>query len=474
MSKPLWRMSACDLAEGIQTRAFSSREVVASCLQRADETNGKVNALTEIRAEAALAAADAADQAVARGETLGCLHGIPVTIKGNVDLAGWATVNGSALLKENVARETSPCVQNWLNAGAVIIGRTNTPEFSCRWETNNEVYGPTRNPFNPQLTAGGSSGGAAASLAVGMTPLAHGTDLGGSLRQPAQACGVASIRPSLGRVPDYVPTEHEPSIGIQLMNTDGPMARRVADVRLGLKAMAVGDWRGPWWVPAPWDQPTRRATQRATQRDVPIALIVDPLGQGVDQQVASGVELAAGLLVDAGYGVEQAEPATLADAVRVWKMIVMGELFTGLEPAVTGSCSPSLARMFAHYHLAVPDWTPEQYSRAFGERRRVLRDWLKFFQGYSVIVAPVSTRPPQVIDYDIATPENTASTIADMRMVVAINALGLPSAVVPVGMRDGLPQVVQVIGAPFEEMRCLAVAEAIEQRVQAFTPTHPA
>jgi len=464
MSESLWRMSACDLAEGIHAGAFSSREVVASCLQRADETNGKLNALTEIRADTALVAADAADKARARGETLGCLHGIPVTIKGNVDVAGWATVNGSAALKENIATETSPCVQNWLNAGAVIIGRTNTPEFSCRWETNNEVFGPTRNPWNPRLTAGGSSGGAAASVAVGITPLAHGTDLGGSLRQPAQACGVASIRPSLGRIPDYVGTEHEPSIGIQLMNTDGLMARRVADVRLGLKAMAVGDWRGPWWVPAPWERPDRR--------DLPIALIVDPLGQGVDQQVASGVELAAGLLANAGYGVKRAEPATLADAVRVWKMIVMGELFTGLEPAVRSFCSPSLARMFAHYHQAVPDWTPEQYSLAFGERRRVLRDWLKFFQSYSVIVAPVSTRPPQVIDYDIATPESSASTIEDMRMVVAINALGLPSAVVPVGMRDGLPQVVQVIGPPFEEMLCLAVAEAIEQRVEAFTPAN--
>jgi len=465
MNESLWRLSACDLAEGIRMRAFSSRDVVASCLQRADETNGKVNALTEIRAEAALAAADAADKAVARGETLGCLHGIPVTIKGNVDLAGWATVNGSAALQGNIAKETSPCVQNWLNAGAVIIGRTNTPEFSCRWETNNEVYGPTRNPWNPRLTAGGSSGGAAASVAVGITPLAHGTDLGGSLRQPAQACGVASIRPSRGRVPDYVPTEHEPSIGIQLMNTDGLMARRVADVRLGLKAMAVADWRDPWWVPAPWEQPDRR--------DLPIALIVDPLGQGVDQQVASGVETAARALLDAGQRVERAEPPTLADAVRVWKMIVIGELFTGLEPAVRGFCSPSLARMFAHYHLAVPDWTPEQYSLAFGERRRVLRDWLKFFQSYSVIVAPVSTRPPQACDYDIATPESTAATLEDMRMVVAINALGLPSAVVPVGVCDGLPQAVQVIGAPFDEMGCLAVAESIEQRVAALTPVDP-
>jgi amidase len=288
----------------------------------------------------------------------------------------------SAALKENIAKETSPCVQNWLNAGAVIIGRTNTPEFTCRWETNNEVFGPTRNPWNPRLTPGGSSGGAAASLAVGITPLAHGTDLGGSLRQPAQACGVASIRPSLGRVPDYVPTEHEPTIGIQLMNTDGLMARRVADVRLGLKAMAVGDWRGPWWVPAVWDQPGRG--------DLPVALIVDPLGQGVDPQVAAGVKTAAGALLDAGHCGERAEPPTLAEAVRVWKMIVIGELFTGLEPAVGNFCSPSLKRMFERYHQVVPNWTPEHYNQAFGERRRVLRDWLKFFRSYSVIVAPVS------------------------------------------------------------------------------------
>lgn len=465
MSNDLWRLGACDVADGVRTGLFSSREVVTACLERADETNDKINALTEIRAEQALAAADAADKAAAQRDSLGVLHGVPITIKGNVDLAGWATVNGCSALKENIANETSPCVQNWLNAGAVVIGRTNTPEFCCRWETNNEVYGATRNPWNPALTPGGSSGGAAASLAAGITPLAHGTDLGGSLRHPAQACGIASIRSTLGRVPDYIPTEHEASIGIQMMNTDGPMARRIADVRLGLQAMAARDIRDPWWVPAPLDPPERS--------DLPVAVIVDPLEQGVDEQVASGIQHAATLLADAGYGVEHAEPATLADAGQVWKDIVVGELFMGLEPAVKEICGPSLTRMLKHYHLAFPNWTPENYSLAFGERRRVLRDWLEFFQRFSVIIAPVSTKPPQVIDFDIATPESSVAIIESMRMTFAVNALSLPSAVVPVGMKDGLPQVVQIIGAPFEEMRCLDVAEAIERNVDPLTPMDP-
>jgi amidase len=465
MNNDLWRLSACEVAEGIRKGEFSSRAVVEDCLERINDTNGTINALTEIIADEALMAASAADAAVAEGKELGILHGVPVSIKSNVDLAGSATVNGSVALKDNIAKETSPAVQNWLDAGAIVIARSNCPEFCIRWETNNEVYGQTRNPWNPGITPGGSSGGAAASLAAGMTPLAHGTDIGGSLRIPAQACGVASIRSTVGRVPDYVPSEQEASIGSQLMNTDGPMARRIADVRLGLQAMAVGDWRDPLWVPAPLSEPEPNKS--------PIAIIVDPMGQGVHEQVASGVEHAAESLGAAGYQTEHAEPATLADAVEVWINILVFEVFAGLEPAVKDFCGAALKQTFERYHAVFPDWSAEKYRLAFGERRRVLRDWMGFFQHYSVIVAPVSTNPPQVIDFDIATPESTAENVKAMRMVVAINALGLPSVVVPVGVKDGLPQVVQVIGAPFEEMRCLEVAEAIEKKVQAMTPIEP-
>ena len=465
MNNDLWRLSASEVAKGIRKGEFSSREVVEDCLERINDTNRTINALTEISADKALLAASVADAAIAEGKELGILHGVPVSIKLNVDLAGSATVNGSVALKDNIAKENSPAVQNWLDAGAVIIGRSNCPEFCVRWETNNEVYGQTRNPWDPTITPGGSSGGAAASIAAGMTPLAHGTDIGGSLRIPAQACGIASIRSTVGRVPDYVPSEQEASIGSQLMNTDGPMARRVGDVRLGLQAMAVGDWRDPLWVPAPLSAPE--------PNELPIAVIVDPLGQGVHEQVASGVEYAAESLQAAGYHTEHAEPATLADAVEVWKNILVFEVFDGLEPAVKDFCGAALKQTFERYHAVFPDWTPEKYKLAFGERRRVLRDWMGFFQNYGVIVAPVSTNPPQVIDFDMATPESTAENVRSMRMVVAINALGLPSVIVPVGLKDGLPQAVQVIGAPFQEMRCLQVAEAIEKNVAAFTPIEP-
>ena len=465
MSTELWRLGADEMTAGIRAGKFSSREAVEACLQRLEDTHQTLNAITEVRPEESLSAADAADRAVAEKKPLGDLHGVPVTIKGNVDLAGWATVNGSTALKNNVASETSPSVQNWLDAGAVVIGRTNTPEYCVRWETSNEVFGATRNPWNADITPGGSSGGAAASVAVGVSPLALGNDLGGSVRQPAQACGVASIRPSLGRVPNFVPSEPENSIGIQLMSTDGPIARRVADLRLGLMTMAAGDWRDPWWVPVPLESPAAS--------DLPIAVVVDPLDQGVHDQVASGVVRAADMLRDADYRTEHAEPATVADAVEVWRNVVIGEVFIGLEPAVRDHCGASLLRAFEHYHHAVPDWTPELHGLGLIERRRVLRDWLGFFQRYAAIVSPVSTLPPQETDFDVSTPENTRTLMDSMSMVVAVNALGLPSAVVPVGEKDGLPQAVQVIGAPFQEMRCLELAEAIEARAGATTLIDP-
>jgi amidase len=391
---------------------------------------------------------------------------VPVTIKGNVDLEGWATVNGCAALRNNIALANSACVQNWLDAGAVVIGRTNTPEFCCRWETSNEVFGPTRNPWNSALTPGGSSGGAAASLAAGVTPLAHGNDLGGSLRQPAQACGIASIRPSLGRVPGFNPTDPaEHGIGVQLMWVEGAMARRVADVRLGLQAMVRGDRRDPAWVPAPLDFP---------EAGKPVAaLVVNPAGGGISRQVQSGVIRAGELLAQAGYRVEQIEPPGIADAARVWRTVCIGELLTQLEPAVRDICGAGLKRAFECYRAALPEFDLGRYAQALADRRRILRDWLEFLGRYGLIVAPVGTEAPLPKDADIESPEKTLRVIDSFRMTVAVNALGLPAAVVPVGVADGMPQVVQIIGAPFEELRCLAAAEAIERQVEALTPIDP-
>lgn len=465
MNEELWRLSACELSSGILERRFSSRDAVSSCLQRLDAVNPDINAITEVRPEAALAAADEADKALAAGNNKGLLHGIPVCIKSNVDVQGWATVNGSSVLKDNIAAGNSDSVQNWLDAGAIVIALTNTPEFCCRWETSNEVFGTTHNPWDLSRTPGGSSGGSAASIAVGISPLAHGTDLGGSLRDPAQACGIASIKPTLGRVADWNPTDPEhPGIGVQIMNTDGPMARRVADVRLGLQAMAARNFHDPWWVAAP--------LQASAVKPV-IALVTNPAQQGINAQVERGVEQAGKLLEQAGYEVELIEPPGIEDAAEVWRIICIHELLNQLAPAVKDFCGQRLQTTLEHYRNTQPKLSLDIYMEAFGHRRTILREWLAFFKKYQLIVAPICTEPPSLTDSDQVSAEQTAQIIHDRRMMVAISALSLPAAVVPVGIDEGLPQVVQVIGAPFTEMDCLAAAEAIEQQVDTLTPIDP-
>src|SRR5881396_2144726 len=283
MERDLWRWDAVDLAAAIRTRRISSHEATRAVLERLAAVNPVLNAVTVLLADQALAAADRADAAVCRGEALGPLHGVPVTIKENVDQEGAATANGVPAFKDLMATTDSPPVANWKRAGAVIVGRTNTPAFSLRWDTDNELRGRTFNPWSRRHTPGGSSGGAAAALAVGIAPLAHGNDYGGSIRYPAYCCGVAGIRPTLGRVPGHnttSPVERPPTA--QLMAVNGPMARRVRDLRAALAAMAAGDPRDPWWAPAP-------LLGELAARPVRVALTIDPAKQGVHADVAAAV-----------------------------------------------------------------------------------------------------------------------------------------------------------------------------------------
>jgi amidase len=265
MSDELWRWDATQIAEAIRLGRISSREAVLASLERLAAVNGAVNAVTVVLAEEALAAADQADRGLRSGKLLGPLHGVPVTIKENIDQAGKATTNGVVAFKDLIADTDSPPAANWKRAGAIVIGRTNTPAFSLRWHTDNDLRGATLNPWDKTRTPGGSSGGAAASVVLAITPLAHGNDYGGSIRYPAYCCGLPGIRPTLGRVPAFNATApDEPSISIQMCSVQGPLARRVRDVRLGLVAMSARDTRDPWWVPAPkrgLSLPTRYASR---------------------------------------------------------------------------------------------------------------------------------------------------------------------------------------------------------------------
>ncbi len=241
----LYSLTATEMRAALVAGQTSARALVTSALARVDVLNLWLNAVVQRCDEQALAAADVVDLAIANGDKTGPLGGIPVTVKVNVDQTGFATTNGLRLQEDLNASEDSPVVANLRPAGAIIIGRTNPPAFSLRWFTRNLVHGATVNPRVPGLTPGGSSGGAAVAVTVGMGPIGHGTDIAGSIRYPAYACGVNGLRPSLGRVPAFNASGPDRMIGAQLMADSGPIARSVADLRLALQAMAGRDVRDP-------------------------------------------------------------------------------------------------------------------------------------------------------------------------------------------------------------------------------------
>jgi amidase len=238
----LWQYDATDLAHLIRTGQASAREAVDSVLSRLHKVNPTINAVVRVLEEEARDAAETADAARARGQALPSLHGVPVTIKVNTDQAGLPTDNGVVPLKDFIAREDNPVVANLKRAGAIIIGRTNAPAFSMRFFTDNALHGRTINPRDPIVTPGGSSGGAGAATATGIGAIAHGNDIGGSVRVPAYCNGVVGLRTSFGRIPsiNFTAPQGRP-IGMALMAVQGPHTRSVRDARLALKAMARGD-----------------------------------------------------------------------------------------------------------------------------------------------------------------------------------------------------------------------------------------
>ena len=467
MERALWQWDAGELATAIRTRKISSREAVQAVLQRLDAVNPALNAVTVLLADQALAAADRADAAVKRGEALGPLHGVPVTIKENIDQAEQATANGVVAFKDLIAKVDSPPVANWKRAGAVIVGRTNTPAFSLRWHTDNELRGRTYNPWTRTRTPGGSSGGAAAAVASGVGPLAHGNDLGGSIRYPAYCCGVAGIRPTLGRVPAYnATTTDERPIGHQLMSVQGPLARRVADVRLGLAAMASRDPRDPWWAGAALEGPP-------LARPIRVALTVDPSWQGVNRAVAGAVRAAGLALAEAGYAVEEVEPPAVDAVAANWATLVFNEMRHMTLAYIQKHGGEDLNRCTELILSGVPDVDVETYMRALAERTRHVREWMLFMERYALVVGPVSTEPPFEVGFDVKDRETTARVLRAQRLLVAVNLLGFPAVAVPCGLGDGVPLGVQVIGGRYREDLCLDAAEVIEARHGLPTPIDP-
>src|ERR1700745_3439488 len=285
------RVSAIELATLIKSKKVSAKEAAFAALNRLDAVNPSINAVVDHRPEDVLAQAAAIDGKIARGEDAGLLAGGPVTIKVNINQEGLATTNGLKIQRETIARANSPVVDNLRKSGAVMLGRTNCPAFSYRWFTTNLIHGDTKNPRDPSITPGGSSGGAGAAVAAGIGHIAHGTDIAGSIRFPAYACGVHGLRPTVGRIPAFNASLPQRTLGPQISAVSGPLARTIGDLRIALAAMSGKDARDPWWVPAPLEGPVM--PKRA-------ALCLHPDGLETVPEVKAGVADAARGLGRAG------------------------------------------------------------------------------------------------------------------------------------------------------------------------------
>jgi amidase len=363
----------------------------------------------------------------------------------------------------------APVVERMRAAGAIPIARTNLPDMALRVHTDSSLHGLTRNPWHPGRTAGGSSGGEAAALASGMSPIGLGNDIGGSLRNPANACGIASIRPSAGRVPDagYVPAEDR-LMAVQLMNVQGPMARRVADVRLGLQVLMGAHPRDPWSIDAPFDG-------AVLARPVRVAVLSEPPGGGTDPKVAAVVRRAAQALTDAGYVVEEACPPRYADAIGCWRRLIMGD-FGSVLNLLSPMMGADAMAFLNNFNQAIPPLADvASWSQLMAERDGIARAWSTFMADRPLLLSPTWTQLPFEHGFDSATPAGAAATKELMRPVVPANLLGLPSACVPAGLDEatGLPIGVLITGQRLREDLCLEAAEAIEARLGVATPIDP-
>jgi amidase len=460
MAAPIWQWSAVDTASAIRDGRVSSEEVVRAHIERMHAANPALNAVVVDLSVQAPQAARAADQARARGAALGKLHGVPVTIKINIDVEGQANSNGVVGLKDNIAPGDSPVTANFKKAGAIIIGMTNTPEFSMRGFTDNKLHGLTRNPWDGAITCGGSSGGAGASIAMGIGAIAHGNDIGGSLRWPAYCNGIATIKPTQGRIPAFNPSAAaERPLMAQFMSAQGPLAREVRDVRLGLEVMSACDMRDPWWVPAPLNGPE-------LPKPIKVALARIPDDMETDREVMALVRTAADILANAGYQIVETELPDLAGTWKLWCDLIMTELSVLQEAQMRELGSREFQQTLDGFLKMATILDGRGYMEAIAYRSRVLRNWLGFFEQYPLILTPLSVQRTPATNADLGGDARVRSLFwNDLRFMSSINVLGLPAAVVPIGLVGGHPVGVQLIASRYREDVCLDAATAIEAKV---------
>ncbi|MCS5635682.1 MAG: amidase [Myxococcota bacterium] len=451
MNSEIWQRSATALAEAIRKREVSSREVVQAHLDRIEAVNGRLNAITVVLADSALAAADEAD----RSEPRGPLHGVPFTIKENIDCVGSATTQGVPSLAENMPSMDAPVVERMKAAGAIPLARTNLPEMGLRITTDNPLRGRTLNPWDPERTAGGSSGGEGSALAAGMSPIGLGNDIGGSLRNPAFACGIAALKPSAGRIPHAACTAPEDGgIAEQVMAVEGPMARHVEDLRLGYEILSGRHPRDPVSVDAPLDgEPRPRKA----------AILTEVPGYSLPDSVRDAVDQAAGALEKSGWEICRAQPPELERVHQTWAFLISMDfqpLLPDLSQLMSSRSIEMLKLLFEGY-----DPSSVRLPDVHAERNRLSRAWSEFFSEYPILVGPTWTDVQFTHDADLDGEKGMRLVLDRLRFISPANVLGLPSVAVPTG--------VQVYAERWRDDLALEGAKAIEEGVGHVAPIDP-
>lgn len=469
----LWRWSATALRAAVRAGEVSATEVAEAHLDRCAQVDPAINAMVEVSRDEALARAGELDARPGDARD-GLLFGVPTAIKDNTDQAGHVTSNGLVAAAENVASEDASVVAALRASDAVFIGRTNLPAFGLRWFSENDLHGRTLNPWTPERSPGGSSGGAAAAVATGIVPIAHANDIGGSIRYPAALCGVTGIRPTIGRVAKWAapsPTAPPASLGENLMAVEGPIARHVADLRLALAAMTTYDPRDSASLPLPYrDEPALpRGARVGVVRAVP----------GVETVAANlaAVEAAADWLRDAGYEVVDVEVPEILDAHRTWQRLLYEELRPArAEMAEIGG--RDLAASMANSFAIVDDvWggpaSLAEFMDGYVRRNQLLSRFEQRFLDTPLLLTPASAVLAPLHGADCGGVDDARALMEGQWPMSFVPCLGLPGATVPTGVVDGLPGSVQIVGGRYRESWILDAAQAIEDRAGTLAPIDP-
>ena len=460
MSDPLWKLSACELLDGYAAGTFSSADAVESVVARIEARNGELNALITDFIEDPIAAAHAVDTRRSAGEDLPPLAGVPVTIKENIDVTGQPTTNGLPALKDLIATDDSPLVKNLKEAGAIIVGRSNTPELSMRGTTYNPLRGRTNNPWDSEISCGGSSGGAGSACAAGFGPIHHGNDIGGSLRFPASLNGVVTVKPTPGRIPAFVPSAtEERGMLATLMAVQGALCREVRDLKLSMLVMSQGDPRDPWWAPTPlFDWPEEPGP-------IKVAVTKEDYGWEIHPGVAETVDRAAAILSDAGYAVEEVETPSMQAPAQCWIDVFVHELNATLGSAAREMGSEEIVRIFDYYARMGNVVDADGYRRGIASRTALTREWNVFLAEYPLVLTPFLLRPGYPWNYDAQGFEQARDLLGRALYSTGVNYLALPAGNAPMGLVEGAPSGVQIIGRRWREDQIMDALEVVEASV---------